>query len=332
MMKKIKKIIKKIPGIKKILSLKNYFEYNKDRRLFYKNYMYSLPITKEKLEYDMLFEIHKLEKGFAVINNQRPFGLDKVKRIIRNINEYEKNNFDVSFAYNLAYSSLEEYIKFYEDKNWIDREEYKFVKDYMNKSKKYNYIPVGAFDYKKVDFIDELEKINFDKLLTTRRSVRNFSVKELEKKDIKKAIEMTLKTPTACNRQMCKIYYIKSNDNKKVVEKYAQGLGLFDLTNANYFVITFDISANHFIGERNQGWFNSGLVTMNFVNALHSLGIGSCPIQFGNSFKEEQNFKKLLKIPNCERIGVIITAGYYDEISRIPYSTRKPIEEIYDER
>lgn len=119
---------------------------------------------------------------------------------------------------------------------------------------------------------------------------------------------------------------------KKVVEDYAQGLGLFDLTNANYFVITFDVSANYFVGERNQGWFNSGLVTMNVVNALHSLGIGSCCIQFGNSFKEEQEFKNLLNIPNNERIGVIVTAGYYDNVSRIPYSTRKPIEEIYRKR
>ena len=144
---------------------------------------------------------------------------------------------------------------------------------------------------------------------------------------------MAIKTPTACNRQMCKIYYMKSINSKRVIEHYAKGgLGLFDLTNANYFVITFDISANYFIGERNQGWFNSGLVTMNFVNALHSLGIGSCCIQFGNSFKEEVKMKEELNIPKSERIGVIITAGYYDEISKIPYSTRKPIDEIYRER
>lgn len=207
-----------------------------------------------------------------------------------------------------------------------------YVKNYMLKNKKYSYIPVGAFDYKKRDFIDDVKSINYDKFLSSRRSIRNFSDEKLSVEDIKKAVNMAIKTPTACNRQMCKIYYIKNEDNKKVIEKYGQGLGLFDLTNANYFVITFDISANYFIGERNQGWFNSGLVTTNFINALHSIGIGSCCIQFGNSFKEEKNIKKVLNIPESERIAVIITAGYYDEVSRIPYSTRKPIEEIYRER
>ena len=35
------------------------------------------------------------------------------------------------------------------------------------------------------------------------------------------------------------------------------------------------------------------LLMMNFINALHSLQIGSCPIQFGNSFREEMEFKKI---------------------------------------
>lgn len=332
MKKKLKSLIKKIPGVEKIINLKKLQDYNKDKKFFIKNYMYSNPRTKEKIEYDMLFEIHKLEKGFAVIKNPRPFGFDKVKKIISDIDEFEKKNFDKSFAYNLSYSSLEEYLKFYEEKKWTDKEEYNYVKEYMKKEKKYTYIPVGAFDYKKEDFIHEVKSIDYDKFLSSRRSIRNFANGKLKDKDIEQAINMAIKTPTACNRQMCKIYYIKSEKSKKIVEKYGQGLGLFDLSNANYFVITFDISANYFIGERNQGWFNSGLVTMNFVNALHSLGIGSCCIQFGNSFKEELEFKKLLNIPENERIGVIVTAGYYDETSRIPYSTRKPIEEIYRER
>ena len=326
-----KQIIKQIPGFNYLNNVRKYREYEKDKKFFLNNYMYSKPITKEKLEYDMIFEIHKLEKGFAVKNNLRPFGIDKVKRIIRNIEEYEKNEFKTSFAYNLSYSALQEYLKFYEEKKWTDREEYKIVNKFMHNKNKFTYLKVGAFDYKNVDFINKIN-INYDDFISSRRSIRNFAPRELSNSDIKKAVNMAIKTPTACNRQMCKIYYIKSNNGKKVVEHYGLGLGLFDLTNANYFVITFDVSANYFVGERNQGWFNSGLVTMNFVNALHSLGIGSCCIQFGNSFKEEEEFKKKLNIPKNERVGVIITAGYYDEVSRIPYSTRKPLDEIYRER
>lgn len=328
----IKKIIKKIPGFEYLNKKRINFDFNRDKHFFFKNYMYSKPITKEKLEYDMLFEIHKLEKGFAVSQNIRPFGIDKIKRIIRDILEYEKRNYKPCFAYNLSYSSLYEYKSFFEKHNWVDRDEYTIVLNFLNEhNNKAITIPVGAFNYKKESFINDA-LIDYDKFISTRRSVRNFSKKSLSDLDVQKAILTSIKTPTACNRQMCKIYYIKSDNNKDVVIKYAQGLGLFDLTNANYFVITFDVSSNYFIGERNQGWFNSGLVTMNFINALHSLGIGSCCIQFGNTFKEETEFKKQLDIPENERIGVIVVAGYYDDISRVPFSTRKPIDEIYRER
>ena len=327
----IKKIIKKIPGFKKANLLRSSIDFNRDKSFFLKNYMYSKPYSKEKLEYDMLFEIHKLEKAFAVTKNLRPFGVDKIDRIIRDIDLYEKKNYEPSFSLNLAYSSLKAYKTFYEEHDWCNREEYKKVCDFLSKNNSFSYLPVGAFDYSFEEIRDKAN-IDYDSFLSSRRSIRNFSSKKLNNKDIERAVSMAIKTPTACNRQMCKIYYIKSENNKKTIEKYAQGLGLFDLTNANYFVITFDVNANYFVGERNQGWFNSGLVTINFINALHSLGIGSCCIQFGNSFKEEVKFKKLLNIPKNERVAVIVTAGYYDKVSRIPYSTRKPIDEIYRER
>ena len=62
------------------------------------------------------------------------------------------------------------------------------------------------------------------------------------------------------------------------------------------------------------------------------LGIISIIATFSIVVCMEKMFKKELNIPDSERIAVIITAGYYDEISRVPYSTRKPIEEIYRER
>ncbi len=325
----IRKIINRILRVKCISKIIQNREFNKDKKFFNKHYMYSNPITKEKIEYDMLFEIHKLEKGFSA-QNPRPFGVNKVERIIHDINEFEKIKCEKSFSYNLSLSALEQYIKFYKKHGWEDKTEYLKVKSFI-KNKKFKHIDVGSFDYKKEDFIKDAI-IDYDKFISSRRSIRNFAAKELKAIDIKKAVEMAIKTPTACNRQMCKIYYIKTESGKRIIEKYAQGLGLFDLSNANYFVITFDISANYMVGERNQGWFNAGLVTMNFINALHSLGIGSCPIQFGNSISEEIEFKKLLKIPDSEKIGIIITAGYYDDISRIPYSSRKPVDEIYKER
>lgn len=325
----IKKIIKSLPGFNAINTMRKSRDFNKDKKLFLRNYMYSKGITKDKIEYELLLEIHKLEKGFAVVN-PRVFGIEKVKRIIELLKQYEHMNFDVNFSYNLGCSSLFEYKKFFEEHNWQETDAYKIVEEFLADKKKPSE-RAGAYDLKIEDILVD-SQIDYETFLKSRKSVRNFSDKKITEDIIKKATEMAILSPSACNRQMCKLYFAENEESKGVIEKYAQGLGLFDLSNASYVVITFDVSANYFIGERNQGWFNAGLFSMNFVNALHSLGIGSCFIQFGNTFKEEEEFKNKLNIPTSERVAVIITLGYYDKISRIPYSTRKPMEEIYRKR
>ncbi len=326
----MKEKLKKIPFLgKMLLYIKALSLYWGDMRIFVKNFIKGNR-NNNTIEYDILLEVHKLEKGMAC-KNLRPFGVQKIKKIIELILEYKKKGYqhEKSFAVNLAINSLAEYKRIYEEMSWVNKEEYKIVTDFLRNYKENSETLSGAYDLYYKNIKDKIN-INYYEFLRSRHSVRNYANKKLLKEDVEKAIEMAIMSPSACNRQMCKIYEIEKN--KEVVEKYAQGLSLFDLSNVNYFIVTFDTSAFYFLGERNQGWFNAGLFSMNFVNALHSLGIGSCFIQFGNSFKEEEEFKNKLDIPHSERVAVIITLGYYDKVSRIPYSTRKPIEEIYRKR
>lgn len=116
---------------------------------------------------------------------------------------------------------------------------------------------------------------------------------------------------------------------KNIIINYGQGFGNFELENANIFIITYDTAAFHFIGERNQGYFNAGLFSMNFVNALHSQGIGSCFVQFGNSKKDENIIKKICGISSSERIAVLVSAGYYEENISAPKSPRKDKKDVF---
>jgi nitroreductase len=99
----------------------------------------------------------------------------------------------------------------------------------------------------------------------------------------------------------------------------------------NTFIITFDVNGLMGAGGRNQGYFNAGLFATNLVNAFHSLGIGTCFIQFANPVSGEERLKKLNDIPSHERIAVILYAGYYDEKSIFAVSPRKDFEEYFTE-
>lgn len=327
----IKKIIKKLPFVKKaIVTRKFNREYAYDKKFFTKNYSHSTP-TKAKVGYNMLLISHSLEKGMSN-KNPRHFGAAKVDELMKSIRDYESyGDYENDFDFVNVINVLRNYAKFYEAKKWTDSEEYKkvseFLKDYSGVAK----MNVGSFVLEKKDF-EKDATIDYRKFLASRHSVREFSTKKLDEKDLKKAIETAILSPSACNRQMIRVYNVADTAKAKRLISIAQGFGGFEKETINPLVITFDVNANYFIGERNQGWFNAGLFSMNLVNALHSQGIGSCFCQFGNTVKQEEGVKRLLDIPTNERIAVIISCGYYIDESIIPYSPRKKIGDIYRKR
>ena len=327
-MEKIKKIVKKIPGVSatiKYMKLKKEFIY--DFNFFRKNYSYSKK-TLNKSKYNILLIVHSLEKGMC---NEKPrqFGKEKVNELMQLLNELTaENNDDYTFA--IGINALRSYCRFYKEHNWTNTQEYINCLNFIKKYEKVKELSVGEYKITKKEIQENID-IDYNKFISSRHSVRNFKNIPLKKTDINKAIDIARKSPSACNRQMVKVYNITTPEYKEYVIKKGQGFSGFNLNGINIFIITFDINANYFVGERNQGWFNAGLFSMNLVNGLHSLGIGSCFIQFGNTFTEEQEIKSKLNISESERIAVILATGYYDDTSIIPYSTRKEIKDIYKE-
>ena len=128
---------------------------------------------------------------------------------------------------------------------------------------------------------------------------------------------------------MCKVYQVKKQDVKELLNKTILGVGGFNREAMTYFVITYDIAAFDFFGERNQGYMNAGLVAMNFVNGLHFKGIGSCFMQWANKRSEDVKVRKALGLSDSEKIAIVLGAGYYKDTYIIPCSCRKSIDEVF---
>ena len=283
-----------------------------------------------RLGYNIIFTTHTLEKGMSHFV-LRPFAEKKTEHIINLLKltmKYE--GFRTHFAFINGINSLREYKKIYENHYWTVKEEYKKVSDFL---KDYNDVPelkTGAYIMTK----EELKKnytFDYKKFVMSRHSTRNYKHEQLKLEDIREAVEMAKYTPSACNRQYVKLHYYPEGKMRENVIKYALGKGGLYLEGANTFIITFDVNGLQGAGERNQGYFNAGLFATNLVNAFHSLGIGTCYIQFANSVKEEEDLKKMNGIPSYERIAVILFAGYYDEKSIFAVSPRKSVEEYFTE-
>ena len=282
------------------------------------------------LGYAIIFHCHTLEKGLSHFE-LRPFGKEKISIIINLLKEELKYETHLNhFSFINGINSLRIYKKTYEEHKWTDKPEYKLVSGFL---KDFTNIPVqrtGAYVLTR----EELEKdfkIDYKKFIKSRHSTRNYKNMELKAEDIKEAIEIAKYTPSACNRQYVKVHYYPKGNLKQNVLEFSVGKGGIYLEGVNTFIITFDVNGLNGIGERNQGYFNAGLFSTNLINAFHSLGIGTCFIQFNNSVKDEEKLKLLNGIPSNERIAVILYAGYYDDKSIFAVSPRKEYEDYFTE-
>lgn len=322
----MKEKIKKIRFLRKIVkNIKISNEYNNDRKQFIKYYM-DAGNTKEQLEYKMIFYSHSLEKGMTY-DKLRPFGEKKIEILLNSLIKYNSNDYNIdSTAYKIGYNTLKKWSNIYAMNKFKRTNLNNLVDDFL-KNNLCNEINVGKIEY---NGHTKIKDFHFDYLeaIKTRHSVRKYKIKEITDDDFNYCVNAAILSPSACNRQMCKVYYIKDAQKKKLVSESIMGLTGFDKDSINLFLITYDVSAFLFYGERNQGYFNSGLFAMNFVNAMHFKGIGSCLLQWSNTSKCEQNIKERLEIPNNEKIVVAIAAGYYNGVSNVPISPRKTCEEV----
>lgn len=319
-------ILKMFPHVAKIKNDVVMKKWGNDIYKQHKRFNVNSNTTQTKAGYLIMLDGHALEKGMTS-SKPRCFGVAKTQEIIKMLNLYEKMGWSKDFAYDFGISILSSYCHFYESHNWSDNSEYKEVKAFIkDKTVRHN---TGTMTIRKADFMSGAS-IDYDKFLSSRHSVRDYLNKKISSSDIKKAVKMAIKTPTACNRQMLKVYYVFNDDIKNKIIKYSKGMTGFNNDAANMIVVTYDVSSFRY-HEMNQGLFNAGLFSMNLVNALHSIGIGSCMLEYWVKTKDEEEEKRILGIPKNEKIAIVIAAGYYKDETVVPCSMRKNLEEVYRE-
>ena len=319
------KNIKFIRNIGKKHNIKK--EFKRDAHDFCNYYMYAGE-SENQLEYEILFLVHSLEKGMSY-ENLRPFGKKKCHSLINLLEKYSIVGTQSNSAYRVGISILQKMKELYILKKWNKDRFYQEIEEFLNKSlSNVKLVDVGSTEI--TNGLFEIEKSDdFLSFIKKRHSVRKFAEKKLNQEDIKYCVEAAISAPSACNRQMCKVYQVSDGDKKALLDDKIIGVSGFDKKWINYFVFTFDMSAFSFYGERNQGYFNVGLFAMNFVNALHFKGIGSCFLQWSNTGKDDVLVRQKLGIPANERITVVLAAGYYPEKCKIPISHRKDINECF---
>ena len=222
----------------------------------------------QKPHFDLLQLSHRLEKGLLIKNPKPMWGWDKAFRIVALLKSCEDD-----FSRTTANAVLSAYLDSKSKSEFKeDREKYnEFVKTTGYHSVSFE--GFGGTQKIQPHLFTPKEQYLIHRLFDTRHSCRVFADRPVSNDDIKEAVEMALRCPSACNRQPFHVYAINP---LKLAEKL--GRNSLQYSGDRSLIITGDVRA--FTTSELLDWIVSPSIFAGYLTlSLHSLGIGSCVVR-----------------------------------------------------
>lgn len=153
-------------------------------------------------------------------------------------------------------------------------------------------------------------------LISTRRSIRKFKDRPVEKEKIDILMEAALRSPSSRGLNPWQFIVI---DDRNLLEKLSQAKphGAHFLKDAPLGII---VCAD---ASKSDVWVEDAAIASIFIHlAAHDIGLGSCWIQIRKrdhdaAMSADAYIKDLLNIPDTIKIESIMALGYPDETKKI---------------
>lgn len=285
---------------------------------------------EERMAARIIRLVHAIEKGLSLESPRLGFGYDKIKRLSGMVQEYVKLESPNLMCVYAACDAIDAYIAFHDAKNFRS-EEYTEIKSIYERMKQYR---LSAPESQRYGGVVQIRKSDLDynvkeieKLFATRHSVREFAGK-VDLEDVKKAVGLAGRAPSACNRQAVRVYLVDSGKYVREMKTSLAGVGGF-AEDAEYFLlITGKLSS--YEREYHQFIVSAGIFAGYLSLALQTYHIASCIIQRPLQREEKwEKFCKLNNIPGDEQIVCMIAIGGMKDEMTVPVSVRHGVDDIF---
>lgn len=174
----------------------------------------------------------------------------------------------------------------------------------------------------------EISPKQFKALCKTRRSVRWFEQREVERELLIEALSMATEAPSACNRQAFEFMWIDDEATKQQAVKLPGGTAGFASQIPCLLAVVGDLSAYPFERDRHVIYIDASLASMQFMLACETLGLSTCALNWPELHTLDKRAAKLLNLPQHKRIVMFIAVGYALEEGGIPFSNKKSPEKL----
>lgn len=279
-----------------------------------------LQITSE-----LLFQYHKLEKGLVMPGPKRFFGEEPAKAALDLLAIW---HFRGMSREDPVYLGAIETLHAYQtrlESAFLDKENKVlpalrfFLSSHPIRFESLSTpFPLADLDYEKNCSADV-----FAKLVSARRSVRSFSSREMPRAVIESAVRLAQLSPSACNRQPCRVYLVNDAAKKKAMLALQNGNRGFGHLIPTLAVITSDSGVFFNPSERHEPYVDGGLFSMSLMYALSSQGLATCCLNWCVSPEQDRALRNLVPITDSEVVIMFMAIGYPELDVLVPRSPRK---------
>lgn len=266
----------------------------------------------QTIEAEILQTSHRIEKGLLIKNPKPRWGWEKIRRLMSLSTETKD-----PFAQDVCNGIISEYAK--NKKNSPDSYDKSMASSLRISD---DSTIAGIMQITAKDVLTDIEAGK--KLFLTRHSIRDFDARKVSEKDILAAVELANLCPSACNRQISKVYVVDGDLRHQFFEADVD-----DVFPPQFVLITADINA--FIMEEFYDWIVSSSIFAGYLSlAFHLYGIGSCCLRKPLYFELEsmKKYREHFHIPQNEQIVLEMAIGYYKDSFSVARSARKPVSDI----
>lgn len=258
-------------------------------------------VEAKNLEAQLIKDYHRIEKGLALPEPKRPFGVAVTNRLEGNV----RVGREVGTAGLILDSaeSAQEALQHWNGHGHISDDVAPVVK------------------------AEERGISNADHFFRSRHSVRDFEAAEVSDELLFNAVALALQSPSVCNRQAWLIRFFREDDVPRVLRHQNGNRGFAHVVPV-VGLVTVDTRLFSAPGERNQPWIEGGIFSMSLVWALHALGLDSCMLNMSVSNSRSDALREEFELADSELIIMMIAIGYARPGHRVARSPRRQLEEV----
>lgn len=287
-------------------------------------------LRPKQIQAKLLFYYHKIEKGLSMPGAKRLFALEVIPQVTSLLEAWEQGELDRGDPIYLgAIHSLHAYVAMLEQRGLDPTGKVlPEVRDFLSKRPNLRSEIDTPFRPQLVLAEQPVQFLAFETLVHQRRSYRHFSEQRVDPSAVRAAVSLAQWSPSACNRQPCRVYVVESEDLKRKALSHQNGNAGFGHLAPLVLAITADASYFFDATERHQPFVDGGLFTMSLIYALQVQGLVSCCLNWCVQPAQDRALRKLLPIQASERVVMLMVVGHPHPATVLPRSHRKSLDDI----